>query len=46
MNDNNRNKHTVQHINELEEVLVEDNDNKHIDAPNMNEHDVDKRLQR
>ena len=28
MNDNNENKHTVQHINEPEEVLVENNKNK------------------
>ena len=28
MNDNNENKHTVQHINDPEEVLVENNNNQ------------------
>ena len=43
MNDNNENKHTVQHTNEPKEILVENNDNKNkeIDAPDMREHDVD-----
>ena len=35
VNDNNENKHTIQHINEPEEVLAKNNDNKNkeIDAP-------------
>ena len=41
-----KNKHTFEFINEPEEVLVEDNDNKNMHAPNVNEHDVNKRLQR
>ena len=43
VNDNNKNKHTVQHINEPEEVLAENNKNKNkeIDAPDMKKHDVD-----
>ena len=43
VNDNNKNKHTVQHINEPKEVLVENNDNKNkeIDAPDMKKHYVD-----
>ena len=43
VNDNNENKHIVQHINKPEEVLVENNNNKNkkIDAPSMKEHDVD-----
>ena len=43
VNDNNKTKHTVQHINEPEEMPVENNDkkNKEIDAPDKKEHDVD-----
>ena len=43
VNDNNENKHTVQHINEPKEVLVENNNNnnKEVDAPKIKKHDVD-----
>ena len=42
VNGNNKNKHTIQHINEHGEVLVENNDNKNkdIDVPVLKELDV------
>ena len=42
VNDNNENKHIVQHINRPKEVLADNNynKNKEIDASGMKEHDV------